>query len=71
MLETGDYIDWYCSGIVQSYEDDDEWFKTATDEQLARYKMVQARVSEGTVTDEIKADFLKLGWLLVWEFVPD
>ena len=45
MRETGDYIDWYCSGIKDSENDD--------------------RVSEGTVTDEIQEDLLKLGWKVV------
>jgi predicted kinase len=71
MLGEGDYIDWHCSGIVQTYQDDDEWFKTATEEQLERYKKGQAHVGEGIVTDEIREDFLKLGWQLVWEYVPD
>lgn len=72
MREEGDYIDWYCSGIIDDRSDDyDEWAKTATIEQLENYKKAQAGVSEGTVTDEIKSDFLKLGWLLVWEYVPD
>lgn len=65
MLEEGDYIDWYCSGIVQERGDYDEWSKTATEEQIENYKKYLAHVGEGTVTDEIKADFLKLGWQLV------
>jgi hypothetical protein len=44
MLEKGDYIEWYCSGIMQEgcY--------------IAGY------VSEGTVTEEIQADFRRIGW---------
>jgi hypothetical protein len=71
MVGEGDYIDWYCSGIVQQREDYDEWAKTATEEQLERYKKGQAHVGEGIVTDEIREDFLKLGWQLVWEYVPN
>lgn len=71
MLEEGDYIDWYCSGIGGERDDYEEWSKTATEEQLENYKKSQAYVGEGTVTDEIKADFLKLGWQLVWEYKPD
>lgn len=44
MLEEGDYMDWYCSGIGR--HDDD------------------GTVGEGMVTDEIRADLLKLGWLV-------
>ena len=71
MLGEGDYIDWYCSGIVQERDDYEEWSKTATEEQLERYKQGQAHMGEGVVTDEIRADFLKLGWHLVWEYEPD
>jgi hypothetical protein len=71
MLQTGDYIDWYCSGISRDPEDYEEWTKTATEEQIENYKKEQAYVSEGTVTDEIKEDFLKLGWQLVWSDEPD
>lgn len=42
MRETGDYIDWYCSG----YGAEDNW------------------VQESVVTDEIRNDLFKLGWLV-------
>ena len=42
MRETGDYMDWYCSGIGRCGD----------------------AVSEGVVTDEIREDLLKLGWLV-------
>jgi hypothetical protein len=48
----GDYMDWYCSGIRDIDYNDEinaEW-----DER--QY------VSEGIVTNEIKADLAKLGW---------
>ena len=44
LIEEGDYMDWYCSGI-------------GTDN--LKY------VREGTVTDEIAEDFLKLGWMSI------
>jgi len=51
MLEKGDYIDWYCSGIMH----DEEGISTG-------------HVPEGHVTDEIKEDLKKLGWIPVeWE----
>lgn len=56
MLEKGDYIDWYCSGMggIANYDTDPgEW--------RARTKYVP----EGTVTDEIREDFKKLGWIPV------
>lgn len=47
----GDYIDWYCSGIRGDYGDDDD--PTVRDLNY---------VPEGTVTDEVREDFKKLGW---------
>jgi hypothetical protein len=46
MQEKGDYVDWYCSGI---WDGDPGVPKVNT-------------VSEGTVTDEVRSDLLKLGW---------
>lgn len=52
MRESGDYIDWYCSGIrdVDHAEKD-----------------IQGRfpVSESVVTDEIRADLKELGWVVL------
>lgn len=42
----GDYIDWYCSGIVGAGEADS----------------FQGYVSESTVTDEIRQDLFAIGW---------
>lgn len=62
MLQTGDYIDWYCSGMgglnqeYDSKETDEEWQKRT------------GFVPEGVVTEEIRADFQKIGWIPVpWE----
>ena len=52
MREEGDYIDWYCSGIGSGLGNGD---KTGT----------KGYVSEGIVTDEIKEDFKKIGWIPV------
>lgn len=46
MREEGDYIEWYCSGLMQEGQ------------------YVSGYVDEGTVTDEIEKDLLKLGWLV-------
>jgi hypothetical protein len=58
MLQKGDYIDWYCSGmggLNGDYDPDSEKF----DVWQARTKYVP----ESTVTEEIRADFQKLGWI--------
>ena len=47
----GDYMDWYCSGMVTSHPDDD------LDPDPGR-----GHVPEGTVTDEIRADLAQIGW---------
>ena len=57
MLEKGDYIDWYCSGmggLAGDWDRDSESFE----EWQSRTKYVP----EGVVTEEIRADFQKLGW---------
>jgi hypothetical protein len=50
--KTGDYMDWYCSGI-QDFSGDhgDSRFNGG------------GYVEESTVTDEIREDFAKLGWV--------
>jgi hypothetical protein len=61
MLGQGDYMDWYCSGIQGDAD-----IETMTAEQLERHKWYKANfVGESHVTDEIRADLLKLGWLVV------
>lgn len=55
MREEGDYINWYCSGIRGGD------FPDAIDVLYEQKKFVP----EGTVTDEIREDFFKLGWIPV------
>ena len=44
-----DYMDWYCSGIGSGLGNGDP-------------SGTKGYVSEGTVTDEIRADFARIGW---------
>lgn len=53
--EQGDYMDYYCSGI-RDVEYDDE---------LNKQWDGRGYVQESVVTDEIKQDLFKLGWLVV------
>lgn len=61
MRQEGDYIDWYCSGIRNDYQDE------------AAGKLWDARkyVPEGCITDEIRTDLQQLGWAIApggdWE----
>lgn len=61
MRQEGDYIDWYCSGIRNDYQDE------------AAGKLWDARkyVPEGRITDEIRKDLQQLGWAIApggdWE----
>jgi hypothetical protein len=48
MREEGDYMDWYCSG--SGWLDDEGNMKS--------------HVREGVVTEEIREDLLKLGWIV-------
>jgi hypothetical protein len=64
MQEKGDYIDWYCSGIRGDKDWDDDQFRQATKEQQEYYLQQKAYVSESVVTDEIRQDLFKLGWLV-------
>lgn len=64
MLEKGDYIDWYCSGIRNNDEMTPEEFNNLTEEQQIFHKETLAYVPESMVTDEIRRDLKKLGWLV-------
>ena len=51
LIGRGDYMDWYCSGIGDETPDTGRWIERP-----------KSYVPEGTVTDEIRADFATLGW---------
>ena len=67
MQEKGDYIDWYCSGIRDSKILDDDEYQALTKEQQESYIQGKKFVPESCVTDEIREDLLKLGWIVVDE----
>jgi hypothetical protein len=56
MREQGDYIDWYCSGIRNDGDDG---------ESIDTGYIQRKYVSESVVTDEIRDDLKKLGWIVV------
>lgn len=66
MRQEGDYIDWYCSGIMNSPTDEE--FQNMTKEQQEYYLQIKNNhVAESVVTDEIREDLLKLGWNVIDE----
>ena len=65
MQGKGDYIDWYCSGIRDSKILDDDEFRALTKEQQESYIQGKKSVPESCVTDEIREDLLKLGWIVI------
>jgi hypothetical protein len=67
MQEKGDYIDWYCSGIRDAKILDDDEFSALTKEQQESYIQGKKFVPESCVTDEIRQDLLKLGWIVIDE----
>jgi len=58
----GDYMDWYCSGIVDA--DADQW-NILSEDSKKRLLETKAHVTESIVTDEIRKDLFKLGWIVV------
>jgi hypothetical protein len=56
LREQGDYMNWYCSGMggFADYETDPETYYKET-----------GYVKESEVTDEIRADLLRLGWVVI------
>jgi hypothetical protein len=66
MKGSGDYIDYYCSGIG-SYMNEDE-VSTLEAKEKERYDSITSKfVSESVVTEEIKSDLKRLGWIVIPE----
>jgi hypothetical protein len=55
MRQEGDYSDWYCSGIRNDHSYDPE----------INIKFPNGYVPESVVTDEIREDLKRLGWIVV------
>lgn len=51
--EGGDYMDYYCSGMMHGHPDDPE------------PDFYDGFVPEGTITDEVRKDLLELRWLVI------
>lgn len=64
MIEQGDYIDWYCSGIRGDLSDE-EYINMSKEDQEKYLYMKTKFVSESVVTDEIRKDLFELGWVVV------
>jgi hypothetical protein len=56
LCEQGDYMDWYCSGMGGFADNQTD---------PASYYEETGYVKEGKVTDEIRADLLRLGWVAI------
>lgn len=70
MVEEGDYIDWYCSGIQNDLSDEE--YQNMTKEQQEKYIYYKNNfVPECHVTDEIREDLLKLGWIVIQDNTND
>ena len=66
MRMQGDYIDWYCSGIRNGdWQKPPEEVAAMTPAQAEHYCELERYVSEGVITDEIRADLFRLGWLVI------
>ena len=60
----GDYLDWYCSGIQGDIPD--ETYNEMTQEGKLLYNLRKEKfVTESYVTDEVKEDLFKLGWVVL------
>jgi hypothetical protein len=71
MREQGDYMDWYCSGIQNDDPIDDEVFQNMDDHQKRDFFETKSYVGESVVTDEIREDLFKLGWIVIEDNYTD
>ncbi len=66
MQQKGDYIDWYCSGIRNGdWQKPPEEVTAMTPAQAEHYCELERYVSEGVITNEVREDLFRLGWLVI------
>ena len=63
MRGDGDYMNWYCSGILNDVTD--QAYMDMTQEEKAHYETIRGYVNEGVVTEEIESDLNQLGWAVL------
>lgn len=63
MKGAGDYIDYYCSGIGNGDDLTDEQFNQLDYEAKEYYINSKRFVNESVITDEVREDLLKIGWI--------
>ncbi len=69
---TGDYMDWYCSGIrYMGLYNEDEMTTPLSEEQMTYLETTKNFVAESVVTEEIGEDFKQLGWVVVDKYYDD
>ena len=71
MREQGDYMDWYCTGIQSDEPMNEEVFQNMDDYQRQEFFEAKAYVAESVVTDEIREDLFKLGWIVIQDTATD
>jgi hypothetical protein len=65
MKGEGDYLDYYCSGITNDIiQYSEEEFKALTPEKQQDIINIRSFVPESVITDEIRLDLRKLGWIV-------
>jgi len=71
MQNQGDYLNWYCSGIRNPVALSEVEYNQLSEQEQELYNESKQYVGEGHITDEIQADLLILGWVVVPEFYDD
>ena len=67
----GDYMDWYCSGAAGEEITPEEDVKYLEEDEIRTYLTRKSNVLEGVITEEIRTDLLRLGWIVVTDNTED